>query len=226
MQQDEPATDEQALDPPLDIREPAYLRWAALSSLVAVALMVIMAVPALRDVVMPIDEWLWELAVNNEYPLLVTGAEALDHAGGVIAKIALTVVGAAVLAWQRRWTAFAVWLVVIALATGLNAGIKAVYDRPRPPLGLDEHFTGSFTSGHVLTAAVMVLLLVLTWTPAGPRRRNLLVVGAVWLVLMAASRMYLRVHWFTDVTAGLAVGAAFSLALLLLASWWLARSTD
>lgn len=226
MQHDEAATTQVALDPPLDITEPAYRRWAAFFGVVAVALLVVMAVPALRDAVLPIDAWFWELAVNNEYPLLVTGADALALIGGTIAMAILSVSGAIVLARQHRWPAFVMWVLVITLTTGVNAAIKVIYDLPRPPMGLDEHYTGSFTSGHVLTAAVMVLLLVLTWVPAGPRRRSLLVVGAVYVLIMAASRTYLRVHSFTDVTAGLAIGAATSLALLLLASWWLARSAD
>jgi membrane-associated phospholipid phosphatase len=226
LQHDEAATTQIALDPPLDITQPAYPRWAAFFGLVAVALLVVMAVPALRDAVMPIDAWFWELAVNNEYPFLVTGAEAMALIGGTIAMAILSITGAVVLARQHRWPAFVMWVLVIMLTTGVNAAIKAIYDRPRPPMGLDEHFTGSFTSGHVLTAAVMVPLLVLTWVPAGPRRRSVLVVGAVYVLLMAASRMYLRVHWFTDVTAGLAIGAATCLALLLLARWWLARSAD
>jgi membrane-associated phospholipid phosphatase len=226
LQHDEPATDQLTLEPPLDVTEAANRRSVVAFGLVAVALLVVMAVPALRDAVMPVDEWFWDLAVSQEYPLLVTGAEALALIGGTLSMIALSVVGALVLAWQRRWTAFAMWLLVINITTGVNVVIKAVYDRPRPPMGLDEHFTGSFTSGHVLTAAVMVLLLILTWVPAGPRRNILLVAGALYVLIMAASRMYLRVHWFTDVTAGLAIGVAASLALLLLARWWLARSAD
>jgi membrane-associated phospholipid phosphatase len=226
LEHDEPVTTEVALDPPLDITEPAYRRWAVLFGVVAVVLLVVMAVPALRDAVKPIDEWFWELAVSNEYPILVAGAEAMALIGGTISMAILSVVGAIVLAQERRWPAFVMWVLVILLTTSLNMAIKVIYDRPRPPQGLDEHFTGSFTSGHVLTAAVMVLLSVLTWVPAGPRRRNLLVAGAVYVLIMAASRMYLRVHWFTDVTAGLAIGAVASIALLLLGGWWLARSAD
>jgi membrane-associated phospholipid phosphatase len=226
LQHDEAATTQVDLDPPLDIAIRAYGRWTVLFGIVAVALLVVMAVPALRDLVKPLDEWFWELAVNNEYPLLVTGAEALALIGGTIAMAILSVSGAIVLAQQRRWPAFAMWVLVIMLTTAVNAAIKAIYDRPRPPMGLDEHFTGSFTSGHALTAAVMMLLVVLTWVPAGRRRRSLLVAGAVYVLIIAASRMYLRVHWFSDVTAGLAVGAAITLALLLLASWWRAKPVD
>lgn len=225
MSHDEPETPV-ALDQTLDIAEPTYRRWAAFFGLVAVALLVAMAVPTLRNAVVPIDEWFWEMAVNNENPLLVTGAEAMAVIGGTIPMLALTVIGAVVLAWQRRWMAFAIWVFVINAATALNLAIKAFYDRPRPPMGLDAPSTASFASGHVLTATVMVLLIVLMWVPASRWRRALFVAGAVYVLIMAASRMYLRVHWFTDVSAGLAIGASTVLCLLLLAGWWVARPAD
>ncbi len=117
MQHDESATTPVALDPPLDITVPAYRRWAAIFGLVAVTLLVVMAVPGLRDAVKPIDEWFWELAVSNEYPLLVSGAEALALIGGTISMAILSVVGAIVLAQERRWPAFVMWLLVIVLTT-------------------------------------------------------------------------------------------------------------
>jgi membrane-associated phospholipid phosphatase len=114
-------------------------------------------------------------------------------------------------------------VLVMTITTIVNAGIKELYDRPRPPQGLEEHFTASFTSGHALTAAVVVLLVVLVWVPAGPRRRSLFLIGAVYALIVAASRVYLRVHWFSDVVAGLAVGVVTGLALLFVLRWWLTR---
>ncbi len=136
----------------------------------------------------------------------------------------LAVIVAIVLAWLRRWPALASWLVVVTLATGVNALVKAIYQRPRPPLGLTVEDSWSFASGHSLTAAAVALMLVLVWVPAGPRRRGLLLVGGIYALVMAASRVYLRAHWFTDVVAGLAIGATVALALLLLARWWTLRS--
>jgi undecaprenyl-diphosphatase len=215
-----------APDPRLDLKDSAYRRWALVFAAVAGSLLVVMAVPALAGAIQPIDDWFWELAVGHEYPVLVSAAEAFALIGGTVAMAVATVAGASVLAWQRRWTAFALWLFVIIVATGVNAMVKAIYERSRPPLGLTEEHSWSFASGHSLTAAVMALMVVLVWVPAGPLRRRLLVVGSVYALLMAASRVYLRVHWFTDVTAGLAIGAATALGLLLLASWWTVRSGD
>ena len=224
MQHDEQATAKVAFDPLVNVADPRSRRWVLVFGVVAIALLVIMAVPPLSDAIKPIDDWFWRLAVDNEYPILVTSSEVVAEATGPMAKLILTIIGAVLLAWRRRWTALALWLSVIALATVVNAAIKIAYDRPRPPMGLAEHFTGSFTSGHAFTAAVVALLIVLVWVPDGPRRQGMLVVGLIYALAVAASRVYLRVHWFSDVVAGLAVGAATGFMLVLLARWWMTRS--
>lgn len=224
MQPDTPATTVDTAQPPPDVAAPADARWALAFALVAGFLLIVMAVPALSDAIKPADDWFWELAVANEYSAMVALAELLAVVGGTVSMIALTAVGAIALAWLRRWSAMAVWLLVFTLATALNAAIKAIYQRPRPPLGLTQEDTWSFASGHSLTAAVIVVMLLLVWVPADRRRRGLLIVGTVYALAMAASRVYLRAHWFTDVVAGLAIGATTALVLVYLARWWTARS--
>ncbi len=217
-------TDQTAADPPIDAAGPAYRRWAIVFAAVASLLMVVMAVPRLADAVAPLDDWFWQVAVDNEYPALVNAAELLALIGDTLSMTVLVVVGSVVLVWQRRWSALTVWLVVFTAATALNVAIKEIYQRPRPPQGLVVEHTWSFASGHSLTAAAVALMLVLVWVPAGPLRRPLLVLAAVYALIMAASRIYLRVHWFTDTAAGLAIGASTALVLVLLAAWWSARS--
>jgi undecaprenyl-diphosphatase len=209
---------------PPDIDQRAYRLWVAAFGAVAIVFLVIMAVPALRDAVMPIDEWFWRSAVDSEMAALVGGAEALALIGGTAMMVLLALVGALVFIWQRRWLVLGMWLATFWLGTSVNATIKALYERPRPPLPLAQESSWSFASGHALSAALVALLVVLLAVPSGPARRLLLVVGGVYAIVMAASRVYLRVHWLTDVIAGLAIGGAVTLAVLLLTRWWQVRA--
>ncbi len=217
-------TTETTPDPPMDAAGPAYRRWALVFTAIAGLLLVVMAVPPLAAAVAPLDDWFWGVAVDNEYSVLVSAAELLALIGDTLSMTVLVVMGSVVLVWQRRWPALAVWLLVFTSATVLNVAIKDLYQRPRPPQGLMVEQTWSFASGHSLTAAAVALMLVLVWVPAGTLRRPLLVVAAFYALIMAASRIYLRVHWFTDTAAGLAIGAGTALVLVLLAAWWSERS--
>ena len=89
---------------------------------------------------------------------------------------------------------------------------KVAYERPRPPDALVSTTGDSFPSAHSATAAVVAIGLVLVFVPITEHRRRWLSAAAGWAVLMAASRVYLRAHWFTDVVAGVAIGAAVALA--------------
>jgi membrane-associated phospholipid phosphatase len=102
------------------------------------------------------------------------------------------------------------------VASGLNAVIKDIVDRHRPPLSMDlEALVGlpgspSFPSGHAMSAfAVAAAIAVLA-----PRTR--------WLVFGAAavigfSRVYLGVHYWIDVLAGAALGLAIGVGVAVLA---------
>jgi undecaprenyl-diphosphatase len=116
------------------------------------------------------------------------------------------------LASRRPW----ILLLVAAadgLAEGASDGIKAAVDRPRPtfhPLVAEPH-SSSFPSGHAATS--FACALVLAWLV--PR----LALPCVLLAaLIAASRVYLGVHYPLDVIGGAALGAVVATALRLLAA--------
>jgi undecaprenyl-diphosphatase len=112
----------------------------------------------------------------------------------------------------------------IALGTILSTILKLVFDRPRPdlvPHGMDV-YTLSFPSSHAMMSALVYLTLgaLLARTQKSVRLRIYLLVCAILLTfLIGVSRLYLGVHWPTDVLAGWAVGSCWALLSWLVARW-------
>lgn len=128
---------------------------------------------------------------------------------------------AAVVLWWRRARLLAGWIAVtILVAALLQQGIKAAVGRDRPHWQdpVDSAHYAAFPSGHAMSAAVGCgLLLWLLWRASpGPAVRSAAVVAAcVSVVGVSFTRVYLGVHWLSDVVAGVALGVgvvAFSIA--------------
>jgi undecaprenyl-diphosphatase len=133
----------------------------------------------------------------------------------VLTLMTLVVTGYLVLAGKRH----AAIAVFAAVAGGLIVStlLKLGFDRARPDLVPHGSvvYTSSFPSGHSMMAAVTYLTLgaLLARVEASIRMKTyLLSVAVILTVLVGVSRVYLGVHWPTDVAAGWAVGAAWALA--------------
>jgi undecaprenyl-diphosphatase len=105
--------------------------------------------------------------------------------------------------------------------------LKLGFDRPRPDLvaHLSHAQSSSFPSGHATVSAIAYLTLGVLLARAHERRRTKFVVmtyAVTLTLLIGMSRVYLGVHWPTDVLAGWALGAAWA-ALWWLLAWWLQR---
>jgi undecaprenyl-diphosphatase len=139
----------------------------------------------------------------------------------------ITLAAAGFLALNRK--THAALFVVAAVGGGmlLSTLLKIGFDRPRPdlvPHGATV-YTASFPSGHAMLSAVVYLTLGALLARVQPRRLlKLYLLGLAILLTVAvgASRVYLGVHWPTDVVAGWAVGAAWAL-LCWAAALWLQR---
>ena len=107
---------------------------------------------------------------------------------------------------------------------------KEIFSRPRPdlvPHGSIVH-TASFPSGHSMMAAVVFLTLGMFIARSLPKRRlkiYVLAVAVLITILVGVSRVYLGVHWPTDVLAGWLAGGAWAI-LCLLGARLLARHGD
>jgi undecaprenyl-diphosphatase len=129
----------------------------------------------------------------------------------------LTLVAAAVFhAWRRSWS-IAGWLLGTAVVENVVAPLaKYLLSRPRPywksPITVARGL--GYPSGHAAGAAMFVTtmtLLVLTTVVRHSVRRLCIGTVTAVAVLVSASRIFLGVHYLTDVLAGLLLGAALSL---------------
>ena len=151
-------------------------------------------------------------------------ARDVTSLGGIPVLTLVSLIVAGYLLIDRRYSA--ALLVVVSVGGGmlLNAGLKAGFDRPRPDLvahAVEVH-TLSFPSGHAMLSAVTYLTLgaLLARTPT--RRRQsvyVLAVAVLLTLLIGVSRVYLGVHWPTDVLAGWCVGAAWAMGCWLAIAW-------
>lgn len=121
----------------------------------------------------------------------------------------------------RQWRA-ALFAILTLLGTALaNGALKATFARVRPEVLMEPLSSYSFPSGHSSAAFAFFLTLgVLAGRGQPPRLR------LAWLVLaslpataIALSRVYLGVHWTTDVTAGALLAASICAASLTLVQW-------
>jgi len=183
-----------------------------------------LAVPSLADIVQGVDDRVYQIAVDLEASLPVTIAKVLDFIGSTLVTAPLMVLVGIFLLYRRRWEAFAFWFLAMLGSQLLIGPVKGLYERARPPLPLVETSGFSFPSGHSVAGAAIAISLVIVLVPAGAKRRNLEMLAAAFAVTMALSRVYLRAHWVSDVTGGVALGAAVAIASAALVHWFDGRA--
>jgi len=120
---------------------------------------------------------------------------------------------------KHRWYSIKV-PVVAGGSTALNVSLKNFFARVRPQEALQYELHGySFPSGHAMIGlAFYGLLIYLVWRHVENRTLRWLSVIALfcWALAIAYSRVYLHVHFATDVVAGLAAGAFWVIASIYL----------
>ncbi|MCH9036016.1 MAG: phosphatase PAP2 family protein [Chloroflexi bacterium] len=162
---------------------------------------------------LPIAEWVQSLSI----PLLGGFLDGVSVLGDSLPAAVMTT-AVVVLLWALRRRADAAYMVLItAGSTPLNWFVKELVDRPRPveilmkaPKGLSSN---SFPSGHTVFASVFfgLLILYISDLDLGPRwaRRFFQVILIGLILSMGTSRVYLGVHWPSDIIGGYTFGAIY-----------------
>lgn len=148
------------------------------------------------------------------------------------AAVLIYITAAVILYLLVERKALAAFFVFVAIAGGqaLNSVLKFGIDRPRPEVvpHLAHVSTMSFPSGHAMMSAVTFLTLgaLLAQTlPDRPTKIYVLTVAVLTTFLVGLSRLYLGVHWPSDVLAGWCAGAAWAMLFWLMARWARHRTT-
>ena len=164
----------------------------------------------------PGDQTAYDVATDLGSGFLDTLNEGITILGSLFVVGPIALAAGAWLASKRRWAELAVLVSGMAVIIVMGAEIKDWTDRPRPPGGLVETSGSSFPSKHAAYATLYTWLAVTIAfrTDAGITRRSLLIaVGLALTALVGLTRVYLRVHWLSDVTSGWALGfSAFAAA--------------
>lgn len=153
-------------------------------------------------------------------PRIEEMARDITSLGGftILTGVSLISLGVAIFSGRTKLALFALLSVIVGM-TVMNQ-LKKGFDRPRPDLV--EHATlvhnASFPSGHSMMAAMVYLTLgiLLARTQRKKRLRAFIVTISVLITLcVGISRVYLGVHWPTDVVAGWMLGGAWAVGFWL-----------
>jgi len=136
-------------------------------------------------------------------------AKAVTELGSGWVTYPLASVAAVVLAVRRKWMEFWALLAGTVLIAVFVPAIKDWTARPRPPDPLVAASGYAFPSGHAAQATLyswLAITMALRVVPGITRRSLVIAAGIVLTALIGLSRVYLRVHWLSDVSAGWALG--------------------
>jgi len=151
--------------------------------------------------------------------------------GGLVILGLLTIAACGYL-WLTQRHKLALFVAVsIPAGSLLNALLKEYFTRPRPDIV--PHGTGaalsSFPSGHAMMSAIVFLTLgaLLSLSTENTRIKIYILFWSVFLtVIVGISRVYLGVHWPTDIIAGWIAGGTWAVLCLLVGHWLLRRQRE
>ena len=197
-----------------DLASPSLRRVRIGIAIGVVALCVLAAVTedvVTNDPLTRVDVTVLEALHRHATPAGLALFTVISRFGSPFALTLMALAGALFLVSRREWIVLGGWVIAFAGASVLDYWLKVAIHRPRPGYaGALIHTSWSFPSGHAMGSLVgygMLAYVILLLGHAN-RRTQLIVGGAAALVVAAIglSRLYLGVHYISDVVGGYAAG--------------------
>ncbi|MBN2052907.1 phosphatase PAP2 family protein [Candidatus Woesearchaeota archaeon] len=165
--------------------------------------------------------WLDRL-VNEKVGLLQS--PAMDKAMLVITNIAgalvmavLSIILLSLLVYKKRWHNAALFTLSMIGGVVLELLVKLIIQRSRPGNALATTTSYSFPSGHATMAIIFFAMMAYCFKEDIKNnlwKKLFIAANIIMILLIGFSRIYLRVHWLSDVIGGLVLGGAWVLILL------------
>lgn len=152
-------------------------------------------------------------------PPLTAFLRLVSNANGPVAMLLYTLAAAGLFLWRGYRTSAALVAITMFGGVCLDGALKLAFHRPRPApyFGLPTPGTFSFPSGHSLMSLCfygVVAYLVSVHVDSPRWRFTLRACGVVMVLLVGISRIYLGVHYPSDVLAGFAAGLVWLTAII------------
>jgi undecaprenyl-diphosphatase len=163
--------------------------------------------PVLQRIDRDVHDW----AIDTRTPVSTAFLTALTIIGTPLGIGILIAIAAAILAARRRWRWGAYLILTCGIGGILNLLLKSYFARARPDLAeaLRDAHGYSFPSGHAMGSTIvfgafayLAFRILKTWRP----RAAALAFCVSMILAICASRIYLGVHWISDIGAGIAAG--------------------
>lgn len=165
---------------------------------------------------MTLDQRTNALMTSIENPTLTIFSKIVD----IITEpnyLLLLLLATAVYLYYVKKNSKKAWLLALStLATGIIVKIlKVVIARPRPLNTLIETTSASFPSGHATVITFFLGILIYLFSKKSSRKKSLLIAIPI-ILTVAFTRIYLRVHYLTDVLGGIILGSLILMLLIYL----------
>ncbi len=154
---------------------------------------------------MTIDTVVMSFMKSIESPFLTSFTKVLSDLTEPLVLLAVSIVLGAYLYFRKSKKEGMFFAVVMVIASVLVKVLKEIFHKARPIDSLISETSYSFPSGHAMISIIFFGLVVFLFMK---RKKNLLKICASILavLLIYFSRLYLRVHWFSDVVFGFLIG--------------------
>jgi len=160
-----------------------------------------------------VNEWVNSLMVSIRNPILSDIMIFLTNVGGPVGLTAVAVIIVIILWIHNKKHHILQIVLTLAISGAIVWSIKEAIQLPRPIGGLVAARGYSFASGHAAYATIFFSLLAYSYMShftSALRRRIFIAAAVVLAFLIGISRVYLGVHYFTDVLAGFLIGIVIS----------------